>query len=311
MWLEDNSRSEIVTGFGIGISLQENSSYNVMIRNTAKRNFNGLEVSRGCQFNAVYDNNASENKHGIRLNENRNNLIFGNNFYNNDINAYENTSLNIWNTTIGNYYSDYRGKDENGDGIGDQPYSLPGPESKSFDHRPLIRPNREGDLGFSALREEARKYAIFGPAAEEIPLTRKVNGVMVISRGLPGTPPKWPESRPLDVTIPPFQKENGFLNDSSTEGAITFETEGAFYNPKMMLNRDIGVAMARALGLTDYLDALSASGIRGLRVAREAGVERVTLNDVSPQAYQLILKNVARNDLCCTVTCCERQCSPA
>ena len=142
---EDNSRSEIVKGFGIGISLQENSSYNMLVRNTAKRNFNGLEVSRGCKFNAVYDNNASENSHGIRLNENRNNLIFGNNFYNNNINAYENTSLNIWNTTIGNYYSDYRGKDENGDGIGDQPYSLPGPESKSFDHRPLIRPYREGD----------------------------------------------------------------------------------------------------------------------------------------------------------------------
>ena len=31
-----------------------------------------------------------------------------------------------------------------------------------------------------------------------------------------------------------------------TEGAITFEAEGAFYNPKMLLNRDIGVAMARA-----------------------------------------------------------------
>ena len=138
---EDNSRSEIITGFGIGFSLQENSSHNIMIRNTAKRNFNGLEVSKGCQFNAVYDNNASENKHGIRLNENRNNLIFGNNFYNNDINAYENTSLNVWNTTLGNYYSDYRGKDENGDGIGDQPYSLPGPESKSLD-RPAPDPSQ-------------------------------------------------------------------------------------------------------------------------------------------------------------------------
>ena len=206
----DNTRSEIVTGFGIGFSLQENSSNNIMIRNTAKRNFNGLEVSRGCQFNAVYGNNASENSHGIRLNENRNNLIFGNNFFNNDINAYENTSLNIWNTTTGNYYSDYRGKDANGDGIGDQPYSLPGPESKSFDYRPLIRPNREGDLGFAALRDAVRKYATFGPAPEEIPLTRKVKGVMVISSHATGSPPKWPESRPLDVTIPPFQKDNDF-----------------------------------------------------------------------------------------------------
>jgi len=61
----DNSRSEIVTGFGIGISLQENSSYNLLARNRASGNFNGLELSRGCQYNAVYDNNASDNKHGI------------------------------------------------------------------------------------------------------------------------------------------------------------------------------------------------------------------------------------------------------
>jgi tRNA (guanine26-N2/guanine27-N2)-dimethyltransferase len=90
-----------------------------------------------------------------------------------------------------------------------------------------------------------------------------------------------------------------------TEGAITFETEGAFYNPKMLLNRDIGVAMARSLGLTDYLDALSASGIRGLRVAKEAGVEKVTLNDVNPQACQLMEQNLSRNGLAGTVTCCN------
>ncbi len=90
-----------------------------------------------------------------------------------------------------------------------------------------------------------------------------------------------------------------------TEGAITFETEGAFYNPKMLLNRDIGVAMANSLGLSDYLDALSASGIRGLRVAKEAGVEKVTLNDVSPLACQLIEKNLSRNGLDGTVTCCN------
>jgi tRNA (guanine26-N2/guanine27-N2)-dimethyltransferase len=90
-----------------------------------------------------------------------------------------------------------------------------------------------------------------------------------------------------------------------TEGAITFETEGAFYNPKMLLNRDIGVAVARSLGLSDYLDALSASGIRGLRVAKEAGVEKVTLNDVSPQACRLIEQNLSRNGLSGRVTCSD------
>jgi tRNA (guanine26-N2/guanine27-N2)-dimethyltransferase len=91
--------------------------------------------------------------------------------------------------------------------------------------------------------------------------------------------------------------------DLISEGDITFETEGAFFNPRMKLNRDIGVAMAKALDLTDYLDALSASGIRGMRVAREAGVEMVTLNDVSPKAVELIRRNLVRNDLDCEVTC--------
>jgi len=93
--------------------------------------------------------------------------------------------------------------------------------------------------------------------------------------------------------------------DLIKEGAITFAANGAFYNPRMKLNRDIGVAMARALGLTDYLDALSASGIRGLRVAKEAKVGCVTLNDVSSGACELIRRNLARNDLVCEVTCCN------
>lgn len=91
------------------------------------------------------------------------------------------------------------------------------------------------------------------------------------------------------------------------EGAIAFESDGIFYNPRMKLNRDIGVAMAKSLGITDYLDALSASGIRGLRVAKEANANHVTLNDVSPQAYEAILKNIARND----AINCEAVCSNA
>ncbi|MDQ1261470.1 MAG: nitrous oxidase accessory protein [Euryarchaeota archaeon] len=207
---EDNSRSEIVKGFGIGISLQENSSYNMLIRNTAKGNFNGLEISKGCKFNAVYDNNASDNKHGIRLNENRNNLIFANNFFRNDINAYENTSLNIWNTTMGNYYNDYHGKDGNNDGIGDQPYSLPGPQSHSFDYWPLIRPYREAGLNRVQIRDEVKKYAVYGPADDEYPTISKQKGVMVISRRTPSLPPKWTDSRAFDASAPPFQKENSF-----------------------------------------------------------------------------------------------------
>lgn len=89
------------------------------------------------------------------------------------------------------------------------------------------------------------------------------------------------------------------------EGEIVFEADGVFYNPRMRLGRDICVAVARSLGVEEYLDALSASGIRGLRVAKEAGVARVTLNDVNPQAHEIIAKNIARNGLHCEAVCCN------
>jgi len=204
---EDNSRSEILTGFGIGISLQENSSHNLLARNRASGNFNGMELSRGCQYNAVFDNNASDNKHGIRLNENRNNLLFGNNFFRNDINAYENVSLNIWNTTFGNYYSDYRGRDLDGDGIGDDPYALPGPESRSFDSLPLISPFIEGSSDYSAIMDAVKKYARYPPAEISLPTTVVSDGVVVISRKAASSPPKWSEGSSFDASAPPFQKE--------------------------------------------------------------------------------------------------------
>jgi tRNA (guanine26-N2/guanine27-N2)-dimethyltransferase len=94
--------------------------------------------------------------------------------------------------------------------------------------------------------------------------------------------------------------------DLMNEGSITFDTEGVFFNPRMRLNRDIGVAMVKALGISEYLDGLAASGIRGLRVAREAGVEKVIINDVSPAAYQCILGNIARNETTnCEASCCN------
>lgn len=203
---EDNSRGEIIAGFGIGISLEENSSYNVVTRNTAKGNFNGLEVSRGCKFNAVYGNDVSGNSHGIRLNENRNNLIFGNNFYDNNINAYENASQNIWNTTIGNYYDDYHGKDENGDGVGDQPYALRGQDSKSSDHRPMIAFFRNVSVDHATLKDDVKKYATYGMADDEVPAYQVKGGTIVIASKIPTSPPKWSDSKPLDVTTPPFYK---------------------------------------------------------------------------------------------------------
>jgi tRNA (guanine26-N2/guanine27-N2)-dimethyltransferase len=72
-----------------------------------------------------------------------------------------------------------------------------------------------------------------------------------------------------------------------------------FYNPIMEFSRDINVACMQAfvrsqeISTTTYLDALAASGIRGLRVANEAHME-VTLNDRDDAAYRLMRRNVQR-----------------
>jgi hypothetical protein len=60
------------------------------------------------------------------------------------------------------------------------------------------------------LSDEVKKYAVYGPADEELPTTRMQGGVVVISRKTSSLPPKWTDSRPFDASAPPFQKENDF-----------------------------------------------------------------------------------------------------
>lgn len=87
---------------------------------------------------------------------------------------------------------------------------------------------------------------------------------------------------------------------------LSISLASVFYNPEMELNRDISVAVIAAyseqiashkqLGLSDitYIDALAASGIRGLRIAKEVGIN-VTLNDWNQDAYDLIKQNTDLN----------------
>ena len=84
--------------------------------------------------------------------------------------------------------------------------------------------------------------------------------------------------------------------DGASEGA----GDGVFYNPTQELNRDVTVATLRAYRereprASSYLDAMAASGIRGVRAAAE-GYD-VTCADVDPDAVELARENLARNDL--------------
>ncbi|UZE92059.1 MAG: tRNA (guanine(10)-N(2))-dimethyltransferase [Methanosarcinales archaeon] len=72
-----------------------------------------------------------------------------------------------------------------------------------------------------------------------------------------------------------------------------------FYNPRMELCRDIGVACVAAFAgkrKLSYVDVLGATGIRGVRIANEVELE-VTINDWNQKAHELIEKNIELNQL--------------
>jgi len=82
----------------------------------------------------------------------------------------------------------------------------------------------------------------------------------------------------------------------------TYE-RGVFYNPRAELTRDISVAALQVFqrGFKQKMtvfDALSASGARGLRYAKEvSGIKNVILNDNNPFAVKIIKKNITLNKL--------------
>lgn len=66
------------------------------------------------------------------------NCIVHNSLIENVSNAADEGENNVWDSKgEGNYWSDYKGKDENGDGIGDTPYPVP---PKGVDNHPLMKP---------------------------------------------------------------------------------------------------------------------------------------------------------------------------
>lgn len=70
------------------------------------------------------------------------NYIYLNNFIDNRVQAYDVESKSHWdNGELGNYWSDYNGKDNNYDGIGDTPYNLY--DESNQDNYPLMLPYKD------------------------------------------------------------------------------------------------------------------------------------------------------------------------
>ncbi|MBN1799892.1 MAG: PKD domain-containing protein [Candidatus Lokiarchaeota archaeon] len=118
-----------------GISIGRNCYNNTILRNHINENNNSglylympLGLGIGAIDNTVLGNVASNNSdYGILIDDNcADNLMYQNFFIENGLkNALDNGSGNQWdNGYMGNYWDDYNGIDENGDGIGETPYNV-------------------------------------------------------------------------------------------------------------------------------------------------------------------------------------------
>jgi tRNA (guanine26-N2/guanine27-N2)-dimethyltransferase len=82
------------------------------------------------------------------------------------------------------------------------------------------------------------------------------------------------------------------------DAAVQFPPGSApiFFNRRMELNRDATILLVSILKPSDYLDAMGASGVRGLRVANECRIP-VTINDRDPKGIELIAHNACQVNL--------------
>ncbi|MCD6100247.1 MAG: right-handed parallel beta-helix repeat-containing protein, partial [Candidatus Marinimicrobia bacterium] len=133
---------------GIWLNTSKN---NLISNNCFFNNGDGIVFYHECSKNSVkYNNIINSNFDGISVYSSDNNLFYLNNLINNTVYSYH--SSNIWNSSkeitytyegntyisfLGNYWSDYRGKDMDNNGIGDLPYII---ANDNNDNYPLMQP---------------------------------------------------------------------------------------------------------------------------------------------------------------------------
>jgi parallel beta-helix repeat protein len=116
---------------------------NVLSKNTEA----AIYLNSSSQSNFICLNNVISNKVGIGFGANSSgNTIYNNNFIDNEVQAVAFPSKENWNSTYssgGNYWSDYIGKDADGNGVGDTPLVI---DADNVDYHPQVAPIRIPEL---------------------------------------------------------------------------------------------------------------------------------------------------------------------
>jgi len=157
-WLGGSASGNIIYGnvvvdnaeYGIGIGAEGSGTKavaNRIVNNLVERHDRwGIVVGSGngavADGNFIIGNTIKGNSQageGIRIQVSSNdNLVYYNNIVNNPLSARDDGNNNRWDyDSKGNYWSDYTGQDENGDGIGDTPYPV---APNGVDNYPLMTP---------------------------------------------------------------------------------------------------------------------------------------------------------------------------
>ena len=127
-------------------------SFNIISGNTLTNNNNSCIDLSGSSNNTIFGNNITNNERGITISDIGNvisigNLISHNNLINNQYQIYLWYANATWDDGYpsgGNYWSDYKGTDNDGDAIGDTPYVI---DENNTDNYPLMAPIKIFDSG--------------------------------------------------------------------------------------------------------------------------------------------------------------------
>ena len=129
------------------------AKFNTITNNKLNLNHKGIHLIDYSTNNTIVQNTISNNWYGIHIQVySSGNTVHHNNFVNNIEQVSNSLSNNTWDDGYpsgGNYWSDYTGEDQNGDGIGDTPYVI---DINNKDNYPLINPfELEGDINHDGI----------------------------------------------------------------------------------------------------------------------------------------------------------------